>query len=273
MARVHRLAIPRRWVIGVVHLPPLPGSPRWAGEDAIEAALRDARALAEAGFDALIVENFGDAPFWKEAVPPETVAAMACAVRAVRDDAGLPVGVNVLRNDARAALGIAVATRAAFIRVNVHTGAVVTDQGIVEGRAAETIRARAALRATVAVFADVNVKHASPFVKRPIAVQVEETVRRGLADSIIVTGPTTGRPAPLLDFVAAREGLAGSSATLYAGSGVTVENAGDIAPLVDGVIVGTSVKKDGVTTNPVDPVAAKAFVKAWRAAGRGGARG
>jgi hypothetical protein len=262
--------IPRRRAVGVVHLPPLPGSPQYAGQDFVDAAFRDARLLVEAGFDALIVENFGDAPFFKDAVPPETIAAMAVAVREVKEAVpkDIPVGVNVLRNDALAAMAIAAATGATFIRVNVHTGAAVTDQGIIEGRAAETLRRRAALRLPIAIFADVNVKHAAPIVHRPLALAVEDTVRRGLADVVIVTGPTTGRPPEIEDLARARGGLAGSFATLYAGSGVSADNVAEIAPHVDGVIVGTALKKDGVTSNPVDPLAARGFVKAWRAATR-----
>src|SRR5688500_13204076 len=92
--------VAKGWAVGVVHLPPLPGSPGYGDPDYVERAVRDARTLADAGFDALIVENFGDAPFFKDRVPPETIAAMACAVRAVREAVPLAVGVNVLRNDA-----------------------------------------------------------------------------------------------------------------------------------------------------------------------------
>jgi membrane complex biogenesis BtpA family protein len=197
---------------------------------------------------------------------------MTCAVQAVRAAVPNPIGVNVLRNDARAALGIAAATGAAFIRVNVHTGAAVTDQGLIEGRAAETLRARAVLRAPVAIFADVNVKHASPLVHVPTALAVEDTVRRGLADAVIVTGLSTGRAPDLERLAAAREGLRGSFAALYVGSGVTIDNIGEIATLVDGAIVGTSVKKDGVTANPVDVAAAKALARAWRLQTRGASR-
>jgi membrane complex biogenesis BtpA family protein len=261
--------IPRRWAVGVIHLPPLPGSPRYVGEDFVESAFRDARALADAGFDAVLVENFGDAPFFKDSVPPETVAAMAVAVREVKEAVAIPVGVNVLRNDARAAIGIAAAAGATFIRVNVHTGASVTDQGIIEGRAAETLRARATMRTPIAIFADVNVKHAAPIVHTPLELAVEDTVRRGLADVVIVTGPTTGRPPDVENLERARAGLRGSFATLYAGSGVTADNVGAIAPHVDGVIVGTSLKRDAVTANAVDPAAARAFMKAWKLAVRG----
>src|SRR5713101_4601014 len=127
-----RKLFPRRpAIIGMVHLLPLPGAPRWAGsmEEALARAVEDARALAEGGVDGVMVENFGDAPFYPDHVPPETVAAMTRAARAVVEAVPVPVGVNVLRNDTAAALAIAVAVGARFIRVNVHTGAMWTDQG------------------------------------------------------------------------------------------------------------------------------------------------
>src|SRR5438270_930666 len=95
-------------VIGVVHLQPLPGSPHWGGnlKSVIDHALVDARAYQRSGVDAIIVENFGDAPFTKACVAPETVAAMSAAGTAVRTAIKVPLGFNVLRNDARAALAL-----------------------------------------------------------------------------------------------------------------------------------------------------------------------
>lgn len=103
-------------------------------------AAKDARTLKEAGFDAVIVENYGDLPFPPTTLPPASVAAMAVVANQVRQAAGMPIGINALRNDALAALGIAVAAGASFIRVNVHTGVSATDQGLLEGRADETLR-------------------------------------------------------------------------------------------------------------------------------------
>ncbi|MCA1789526.1 MAG: BtpA/SgcQ family protein, partial [Thioalkalivibrio sp.] len=143
-------------LIGMVHLPALPGAPRWAGtvEDVLDRAVADAAALAKAGFHGVIVENYMDAPFHPGTVPPVTVAAMTRAVSAVVDAVDVPVGVNVLRNDAAAALSIAAVTGAAFIRVNVHTGAMWTDQGLLTGLAHETLRLRRTLGTDVAIFAD-----------------------------------------------------------------------------------------------------------------------
>src|SRR5436190_21554624 len=139
-------------LVGVVHLPPMPGDPAYSEGGfprVLDAARRDAESIAQGGADALIVENFGSSPFPKgtpdQPTPPHAIAAIALAVRSCREASGLPVGVNVLRNDVRSALGIAAACGAAFVRVNVHVGAYVTDQGLIEGRAFETLRYRRAI--------------------------------------------------------------------------------------------------------------------------------
>jgi len=202
-------------LIGMVHLLPLPGSPSWAGSmDAVmDRALADATALTRAGLDGVLVENYGDVPFHAGSVPAETVAAMSAVVARVVDAVSAPVGVNVLRNDARAALGIAAATGARFIRVNVHTGVMWTDQGVIEGRAAETLRARRSLGADVAILADVDVKHATA----PPGLAPEDAAadawHRGLADGLVVSGVATG--APTDPGLAKRVGAAVPDATVH----------------------------------------------------------
>jgi membrane complex biogenesis BtpA family protein len=235
-------------LIGMVHLQPLPGSPRFAGDfgAVIDAALRDAEALAEGGFDGCIVENFGDRPFFPDRVPEVTVAAMAMVtdrlVRATR----LPVGVNVLRNDAMAALAIAAIVGARFIRVNVLAGAMVTDQGLIQGRAHEVMRTRAALGAKVMVLADVLVKHAAPLGEADPVRQAADLLERAGADALIVTGRATGEaPSPAL-VQHLRESF--PSAAILVGSGVTPSNAGQFLPFCDGLIVGTCLKAGGAVS-------------------------
>ena len=223
-------------VFGMVHLRALPGAPQFSGsiDDVIAAAREDAAALADGGCDGIVFENFGDRPFHRH-VGPETVAAMTRVIAGVRPK--LPFGVNVLRNDARAALAIAAAAGAAFIRINVHTGTMATDQGILEGEAAETLRYRSAIAPRVLVFADFLVKHATP-----IGVHSPRDLReRGLADAIIVSGVETGAPAEVQRVVEVRRMV---DAPLLIGSGITAENAADYAA-ADGAIVGTSLKTDG----------------------------
>ncbi|HHX39645.1 MAG TPA: BtpA/SgcQ family protein [Armatimonadetes bacterium] len=249
-------------VIGMVHLLPLPGSPGWGGsmEAVLERALADARAWAEGGASALLVENYGDVPFHPESVEPHTIAAMTLAVAAVREATALPVGVNVLRNDARAALGIAAATGARFIRVNVHTGAMVTDQGLLQGRAHETLRLRRSLGAPVLLFADLLVKHAVPLGEAPLEQAAHDGFERGLADALVVSGIATGQPTPLADVRRVKDAL--PEAPLLVGSGVTSESIAGLLRVADGVIVGSSAKVDGRAENPVDMDRARALIQA-----------
>jgi membrane complex biogenesis BtpA family protein len=253
-----------RGVIGMVHLSPLPGSARWAGDmDAVgHAALRDAAALAEGGADAILVENFGDVPFTGGRVGPETVAAMAAIAREVSRAVPLPMGVNVLRSDGVAALAVAVAAGARFIRVNVHVGAALTDQGIIQGAAHELLRARRLLGVNVRILADVQTKHAAPLATIPIEQEARDCVERGLADGLIVSGAATGEPTAPGDLKRVRDAVPG--VPLLVGSGATAETAADLLTLADGLIVGTSVKRDGVVGNPVDAARVRRLVEAAR---------
>jgi membrane complex biogenesis BtpA family protein len=239
-------------LIGVVHLAALPGSPRasLALRACIERAVEDARALQAGGADGVLVENFHDVPFRAGRVDAHTVAAMTAACLAVRDAVDCELGVNVLRNDAAAALGIAVACDAHFIRVNVHSGAMLTDQGVITGRADETLRLRRQLDAErVRIFADVLVKHATPLAPQLLEDALQDTVERGLADAVIISGRATGDAASADDVQ--RAATAGG-APVYVGSGVTDENVRRYLPYAAGVIVGTWLKVGGSIGNPVD---------------------
>jgi len=249
-------------VIGVVHLKPLPGSPGYGGDmDAVlEAATADATAYLAGGADALIVENFGDTPFFGGPVPPETIAAMTAAALAVRKRAELPLGINVLRNDARAALGIAAAVGARFVRVNVHAGAMATDQGVLEGRAAATMRVRAALAHEIDVLADVHVKHARPLTDESLEDAACNLHHRAHADGVIVSGSATGAATSLEDLRRVRSVL--PDAKLFAGSGVTLQVVADVLRIANGVIVGTALKHDGDIGAPVDQERVREFVDA-----------
>jgi hypothetical protein len=252
-------------LVGVVHLPPLPGSPR-ARQDCSEiaaGAALDARALQKAGFDLVILENFGDAPFFAERVPAVTVSAItACAVAVRQACPDFLLGINVLRNDAEAALAIAAVVDAHCIRVNVHTGARVTDQGIVQGRAAETLRARRALGADrVAIWGDVDVKHSAPLGERDPAREAEDLVKRGLVDAVLVTGEGTGRGVDEAKLRRVREAVIG--VRVLVASGATEDTLGRLAPLCDGVIVGSALRSDGVAGGPVDGERATRFAAAF----------
>lgn len=240
-------------VIGMVHLRPLVGAPRFARDMTAvrEAAVRDARALASGGVHGLMIENFGDAPFHRDHVPSETVAHMTALAAAVREAVDLPLGINVLRNDAEAALAIAKAVGAAFIRVNVLHGAVLADQGVIEGAAAKLMRRRVELDARdVSVLADVRVKHAAPLIERPLEAEVRELVERCGADALIVSGPATGAAVDSERLRAVK--AAAGEAPVLVGSGVTAERAPTLLSMADGLIVGTHVKHDEAVNEAVD---------------------
>jgi membrane complex biogenesis BtpA family protein len=252
-----------RPVFGMVHLPPLPGAPLFrAWDEILDLAVRDARAIAEGGCDGFMVENFGDKPFTRGRVEAETVASMTRVIAEIAKEVRIPFGVNVLRNDPLSALAIAAATGAAFIRVNVHAGAMLTDQGIIEGDAYTTLRKRASLAPHVLIFADHMVKHAVPLAENDPLQMAKDLRLRGLADALIVTGIETGASADPARLRALREAV---DAPLLVGSGLTAANASQFAG-ADGAIVGTAIKRDGRVDEPVDYARVQAIVRAFKSA-------
>ncbi len=252
-------------IIGMVHLMPLPGSPAyegWSMDEIIEAALRDAKALIEGGVDGLIVENMWDLPYYSGAhrIPPEEIAAQAVAARAVVKEVNVPVGITVIHNGGRVALGIAKAAGAKFIRACLYTGAAVWDTGEFDhGNAADLMRLRKMLYAEdIKFFADVVKKHSVVFPG--IDIETHATwCEFYMADAIIVTGTMTGRP-PTVDDVA-RAKKAAPNTPVIIGSGLNPENAEDLLSIADGAIVGTYFKYNGITQNPVDPERVKKLMR------------
>ncbi|PJB42850.1 MAG: phosphorybosylanthranilate isomerase [Deltaproteobacteria bacterium CG_4_9_14_3_um_filter_63_12] len=247
-----------RGFIGVVHVPAMPGDPghQVGGfSEVLRRAFIDADALAQGGADGIIVENFGSSPFHKgthgDRVPPHQVAALTLIAHETKRRFSLPVGVNCLRNDAYSALGIAAAAELDFIRINIHTGAYVTDQGIIEGEAQHTLRYRQLLgRTNIRILADVLVKHASPLAPLSMASAIKEAFGRGHADGIIVSGQATGAEVDANTLRAAQSSSSG--VPLFIGSGLTPENVERLAPLVNGAIVGSWLKHGGILSAPVD---------------------
>lgn len=252
-------------LIGMVHVAPLPGSPRWDGsmDRVIAAALADARALIDGGMDALLIENHGDAPFTPGRVEPATVAALAVVAREVRSALpGATLGINVLKNDARAALAVACAVGARFIRVNVHAGVVSADQGLVHSDAYGTLRDRRLLGADVRIFADVGGKHATPLAPVDLEQHARDLRHRGLADGLVVSGPATGAATSLTDVKRVRGAV--PDVPILVGSGATPDTAAELLSIADGLIVGTSLKRNGDVAAPVDPERVRRLVAAAR---------
>ncbi len=233
----------------MVHLLPLPGSPGYNSSTAeiVDCALRDAQRLIDGGCDAIIVENMGDLPYLPRAVAPETLAVIAIATAQVVS-LGVPTGLQILAAANRQALGVAAVAGAAFIRVEGFAYAHVADEGWIDACAGELMRARRHLDAPVAIWADVQKKHASHAITADLSM---EDLARGAAfcgaDMLIVTGAHTGSPVALADLeAAARAGL-----PLAIGSGVTDQNAAQLARLADALIVGSWIKEEGDWRKPV----------------------
>lgn len=251
-------------IIGVVHLLPLPTSPRWGGslKAVIARAEQEAAALASGGVNGIIVENFFDAPFAKDCVDPAVVSAMSLVVQRLMNLVTLPVGINVLRNDARSALAIASCVEAQFIRVNVLTGIMATDQGLIEGQAHQLLRYRRELGSDIKILADVLVKHARPLGSPNLTTAVQETIERGLADGVILSGWATGSPPSQGDLELASAAAGGTP--VFIGSGANWENIPQLIQAADGVIVSSSLKRRGQIDQPIDPIRVSQFVDAMR---------
>ena len=252
-----------RPIIGVVHARALPGAPSYDGEPIEEvyaAAVQDGLAYRDAGLQGLIVENHGDIPFAKpDAVGHETAAAMSVLAERVRAAAGLPIGINVLANAAGTALAVAKASQAGFVRVNEWANAYVANEGLIEGPAGSATRYRAWLRAReVRIFADVHVKHGAHAIVADRSL--EELVRDAEffdADVLIATGQRTGDAATIGEVEAIKSAAA---LPVVVGSGVDETNVADILSVADGAIIASSLKRDGVWWNEVDPERARSFM-------------
>jgi hypothetical protein len=249
-------------LIGMIHCPPLPGSPRYRGatmEEICTACLRDADHLVTGGMHGLIVENHGDIPFAKpQDIGPETSACLSVITDRVRRATGVPLGVNVLANAPLPAFAVAVAGGADFIRVNQWANAYVANEGFMEGRAAEALRYRGLLRAErVRVFADVHVKHGSHAITADRSIpELARDVAFFDADGVIATGQRTGNAATMEEI---EEIGSATHLPLLVGSGVTEDNIVAILARTNGVIVASSLKEGGVWWNPVDPARVRSF--------------
>lgn len=250
-------------IIGMVHLHALPGTAgsRESFAEVMDAALADMETLVAGGIDAIMIENYGDVPFRKGSVEPHTIAMMAVIAAEVRQRCPKPLGINVLRNDAAGALGIAAACGASMIRVNVHTGAMLTDQGVIEGDARATLDYRMKLGTNVKIMADVHVKHAAPLAPIPIAVAAADAVERGLADALIVSGDRTGSGCDPDELRTVRAAV---SVPVLVGSGVTADTVAEILRECDGAIVGSWLKTNGEVWRAVERERVEQLMEAAR---------
>ncbi|MFK8084178.1 MAG: BtpA/SgcQ family protein [Granulosicoccus sp.] len=255
-------------LIGVIHCPAFPGSPRYNGasiEAIYDACMRDAQAYLEGGMNGLIVENHGDIPFLKpEDIGPETTGYLSVITDRIMREVDCPVGINVLANAPIPALAVASASGAAFIRVNQWANAYVANEGFMEGRAAQALRYRASLQANqIKVFADSHVKHGSHAIVADRTIgELTRDIAFFDADAVIATGQRTGNTATMQEI---DEIGAASTLPLLIGSGITPDNISASLAKVDGVIVASSLKRDGDWWNEVQVERVKKLVNAAQA--------
>jgi hypothetical protein len=253
----------KKVIIGMVHLLPLPGSPRYAGSlNAItDAALSDALALEKGGIDAIIVENFGDLPYPPGQVPTVSLLAMTRIVTVLSNEISLPIGINVQFNDWRSELAMAYSCSASFVRIEGFIDNLLTDSGFVSACAADAMRYRHEIGADeVAVLADIQVKETIPLGERSIQ-DAALTAVKNLADAIIVTGQATGAETPIEAVRTVKQTV---SCPVLVGSGLNLTNASALLSIADGAIVGSALKVEGKAENRVDPVRVQTLIGAVR---------
>lgn len=253
-----------RALLGMLHLHALPGTPadREAGlHDVVRSAVEEARRYRDAGFHGLLIENMHDVPYLRGAVGAEIVAAMAVVGREVLRDVPLPLGVQVLAGANREAVAVALACGASFVRVEGFVFAHVADEGLLQGCAGELLRYRRTIGAEhVRILADVKKKHASHALTADIdLVATARAAEFFRADAVVVTGSATGQPAEPAEVRAVSEAV---SVPTVVGSGVDADNVAAYAA-ADALIVGSSVKVDGLWSNPLDARRLDSLVRAF----------
>jgi len=248
-------------VIAMAHFPGLPGRPRHdrdAGRTRLlDVVGRDLEVLQDAGVDAVLFCNEADIPY-QLSVGPEIPAAMAAVIGELLSSIRVPFGVNILW-DAKASLAVARATGAAFIR-EVLTGVYESDIGLIAPALGDLAAYRDAIGASdVALFGNITPEFASSIGTRSVAERARSSSFLGL-DAILISGPEAGVPFAMSDLREAKAAVPGTP--VLANTGARAEDLAEILAIADGVVVGTSLKLDGVTWNPVDPARARRFMEA-----------
>jgi membrane complex biogenesis BtpA family protein len=260
-----RIFSEKKPVIGVIHLDPLPGAPRYDGAPVSEIYRRaavDARTLADGGIDGIIVENASDLPFSRpDDIGPETVAGLTAACLEVRAAVDIPIGITCVANGAMPALAIAKAVGARWVRVNQWVNAYVANEGFLNGPAPAALRYRSAIGAKdVAIFADVHVKFGAHAITADRSIAEQATDAEWFdADVLIATGTRTGSPTQPREVEEVR---AGTNLPVIVGSGLSADQVPALFAVADGAIVGQWLKQEGLWWNPVDARRVESLMRA-----------
>lgn len=246
-------------LIGMIHLPNLTRHGDYSTDKIIEYAIEEGKKLEEAGFNAILTENFSDVPFAKTMVSEFVFARFVQIISALKKSSSIPIGVNVLRNGCVQAMTIATATGIDFIRCNIWESAYLTDQGIIEGAAFDVINCKKDLKSWVKILADIHVKHARNMAQFSLVESAENALHRGQADGLILSGVATGEEPILDNFIE----LGNLGIRPFIGSGLSEKNLYLFKPYLGGAIVGSSIKIDNIVTNPVDLNKAVKLARLW----------
>ncbi len=234
-------------IIGVIHLPRLKAS---ASKNIVSYAVDAIDKLMDTEIDGIIIENFGDKPFSKGNIESWKKELLIEVISEVRSIFTKPLGINILRNDALSAMDIAIATDADFIRVNYLIGVAATAEGFIEAVAHELFRIREVYRDVkyIYIMADINTKHGIQIYPNDIILCADETVNRGGADALIITGIKTGVPPEITDVFKVKCAV---NVPVFIGSGLNPINIYTYLLIADGGIVGTYLHEDGNISKPI----------------------
>ena len=249
-------------IVGMIHVRALPGTPRHTPPlpAIIDTARREAETYLQAGLDMLLIENMHDVPYLKEHVGPEITAAMTAVGIAVRQVSDLPLGVQILAAANHEALAVALACDAQFIRAENFAYAHVADEGLMPtAEAGPLLRYRRQIGAEhVRIIADVKKKHSSHAMTADVSLaEAAQTTTFFGADALVVTGTATGQPAAIDDVATVKNAV---SVPVCVGSGITADNLTPLWPHTDVFIVGSTFKRDGLWSNPIDLKRVSAFM-------------
>ncbi len=250
-------------VIGMVHFPPLPGSPLYDSAGGMQAIRewvhRDLIALQAGGIHAVMFCNENDRPYRLDA-DMASVAAMADVIGGIRHEVTVPFGVNILW-DPMATLALAAATGASFCR-EIFTGAFAGDFGLWVRTAGDSFRYRKQLNAeNVRMLFNINAEFAQQLAPRPIAEVAKSVAFSSSPDAILISGPITSQPTSASALAEVAAAVESTGIPVLVNTGFKASNAVELLQFADGAIVGSSLKVDGITWNPVEQARVEQLIK------------
>lgn len=259
-------------IVGMAHLPALPGAPLYDGAGGMErirdAVRRDLEALQAGGIDAVMFCNENDRPYRLEA-DAASIAGLTDVVATVRGDLSVPFGVDLLW-DPRATLAVAAATGAAFAR-EIFAGAFAGDFGLWVRSAGDAFRYRREVGAEgVRLLFNINAEFAAPVAPRPLPEVARSILFSSSPDALCVSGPITGQPVDASGLAEVAAAVRGSGVPVLVNTGFRAKQAAALLRHADGAVVGSSLKVDGVTWNPVERARVEVLMRAVAEAGSSG---